>query len=200
MSATDYEIPSAEDLAWEADRLSLDQLEREQRGWFEAIADFLYRRWPQPDADVDDDGPVQAEYDEIEARLLAIAEALGWETTIADPDEEVGEGVAEMVKARLEHEREEGRKDALVPSRENAATKGRRLLIEGRLDVKRVVTEGDLAGLIVATCRGDSGEVYQLGFDPRPGQRKWRCTCPELRGNCSHLHALKLVTTIQAPE
>lgn len=68
----------------------------------------------------------------------------------------------------------------------DAAAKGRRLLTEGRLLISRV--HGDL---IVATCRGDSGEVYDLGFDPRNGQ--WRCTCPA-RGRCSHLVALQLVT------
>jgi uncharacterized Zn finger protein len=70
--------------------------------------------------------------------------------------------------------------------RENAATKGRRLLVEGRLIVERV--EG---GLIAATCRGDSGAIYRLGYDPRSGE--WRCTCPA-RGRCSHLVALMLVT------
>lgn len=68
----------------------------------------------------------------------------------------------------------------------NAREKGRELLADGRLVVTRV--EGDL---IVATCRGDSGAVYDLGFDPRNGQ--WRCTCPA-RGRCSHLIALQLVT------
>jgi uncharacterized Zn finger protein len=64
--------------------------------------------------------------------------------------------------------------------------KARRLLIEGRLVVDRV--DGDL---IVATCRGDSGEVYGLTY--RPEAREWFCTCPA-RTTCSHLKALMLVT------
>jgi hypothetical protein len=72
--------------------------------------------------------------------------------------------------------------------RENAATKALRLLTEGRLRVKRV--EGDL---VIATCKGDSGRIYDLGFDPRNAQ--WRCTC-EARSVCSHLRALQLVTAV----
>jgi hypothetical protein len=47
---------------------------------------------------------------------------------------------------------------------------------------------------VIAKCRGDSGEVYSLGHDPRRNQ--WRCTCRELRGKCSHLRALKLVVVL----
>jgi uncharacterized Zn finger protein len=70
--------------------------------------------------------------------------------------------------------------------REAAADKGRRLLAEGRLTVKQVNGDG-----IAASCRGDSGAVYLLGYDP--GAQEWRCTCPA-RGRCSHLVALQLVT------
>lgn len=73
--------------------------------------------------------------------------------------------------------------------RENVEDKGRRLLTEGRLTVERA--GGRTAPLIVAKARGDSGEVYDLGFDP--GKRQWRCTCPA-KGKCSHLVALQLVT------
>lgn len=73
-------------------------------------------------------------------------------------------------------------------TRENVDDKGRRLLGEGRLTVLR--TGGD-DRLIHATCKGDSGEVYQLGYDPTRNQ--WRCTCIA-RGRCSHLVALQLVT------
>lgn len=76
-----------------------------------------------------------------------------------------------------------------MPGRESANDKGRRLLVEGRLLVRRV--DLDL-GLIIAECRGDSGEVYYLGRDPTNGQ--WRCTCREMKGKCSHLVALHLVT------
>ena len=71
--------------------------------------------------------------------------------------------------------------------REDAATKGRRMLSEGRLTVERLSSNG----LIVARCRGDSGAVYALGFDPDKGE--WRCVCPA-KGRCSHLVALQLVT------
>jgi hypothetical protein len=49
-------------------------------------------------------------------------------------------------------------------------------------------------GLVIAQCRGDSGEVYDLGYDPM--KQEWRCTCRELKGNCSHLQALKLVVAL----
>lgn len=68
---------------------------------------------------------------------------------------------------------------------ESAWAKGMRLLASGRLIVQRV----DPGGLIVATCRGDSGIVYNLGFDGK----EWRCTCPA-RGRCAHLWALQTVT------
>jgi uncharacterized Zn finger protein len=72
--------------------------------------------------------------------------------------------------------------------KENAQDKGRRLLTEGRLLIVSVVEHGK----IHAKCRGDSGEVYDLGFDPR-GNGRWGCTCPA-KGKCSHLVALQLVT------
>lgn len=72
--------------------------------------------------------------------------------------------------------------------RENAREKGLRLLAEGRLRVTKV--DGDL---IVAQCRGDSGRVYFLGFDPR--RKQWRCTCLA-RTACAHLHALWMVTAV----
>lgn len=76
--------------------------------------------------------------------------------------------------------------------RENREEKGRRLLGEGRLTVKGIVTEGTRPrGLIMAECRGDSGEVYNLGYDPV--KQQWRCTCVA-KGKCSHLVALQLVT------
>lgn len=75
----------------------------------------------------------------------------------------------------------------MAPGRENVTEKGRRLLTEGRLTV-RVVGE---SRVIVAECRGDSGAVYSLGYDPRKDE--WRCTCVA-KGKCSHLVALQLVT------
>lgn len=67
--------------------------------------------------------------------------------------------------------------------------KARRLLIDGRLIVETVQGR-----LIVASCRGDSGQVYSLGHDP--SRNEWRCTCAA-RGVCSHLKALRLVTVLK---
>jgi uncharacterized Zn finger protein len=68
--------------------------------------------------------------------------------------------------------------------RENAATKGRRYLVEGRLTVQAIAPAS-----VAATCRGDSGTVYRLGFD---GDNAY-CSCPAVT-RCSHLVALMLVT------
>jgi uncharacterized Zn finger protein len=67
--------------------------------------------------------------------------------------------------------------------RESAEVKGRRLLTEGRLIVHRADQR-----VIAATCRGDGGEVYRLGYEPGG----WACECPAF-GRCSHLVALLLV-------
>jgi hypothetical protein len=66
--------------------------------------------------------------------------------------------------------------------------KARRLLIEGRLTIHKVEVQ---FGIVYATCKGDSGSVYKLGYDPR-GQGEWRCSCPA-KTTCAHLNALKLV-------
>ena len=95
-------------------------------------------------------------------------------------------------------------------TRENAQAKGRRLLVEGRLTVQRVGGDRTLTAevrggewtdwrinlFVKAKCRGDSGEVYQLGYDPR---RAWYCTCPA-KGVCSHLVALQLVVVLPVRE
>ena len=70
--------------------------------------------------------------------------------------------------------------------RENYYLKAKRLLGEGRLTVRRV--EGST---VSASCRGDSGEVYDVGHDPSQGT--WYCTC-EAKGRCSHMQATMLVT------
>lgn len=69
--------------------------------------------------------------------------------------------------------------------REPARDRGRRLVAEARLVLRRVdETE------ILALCRGDSGEMHELGYHPRGG---WWCSC-EARTQCAHLYALQLVT------
>lgn len=189
--------PSAADLAWEADRLTLAELPAEQQAWFSTLADAICQAWPveEPDyADLDpeehgDNKCIPIEWWEtLDGRLrdLEIPIEQGEEGNV-DADE-----LADAIKAAIEAARAEGEKDATIPSRANTAQrKAMRLLIEGRLEVLRRETNGDMDGLIVAQCRGDSGTRYTLGYDPHRNQ--WRCTCPELRGECSHLRALKLV-------
>jgi hypothetical protein len=70
-------------------------------------------------------------------------------------------------------------------TREDAITRGRRLVAEGRLIVNYVSGR-----VITAVCRGDSGAIHRCGFDPGRG---WWCACPALT-KCAHLHALQLVT------
>jgi uncharacterized Zn finger protein len=72
--------------------------------------------------------------------------------------------------------------------REGVERKGRRLLTEGRLTVRRVGP----GGLIAAECKGDSGAVYRLGYDGE----QWSCDCQAL-SRCSHLVALMLVVSIE---
>lgn len=79
-------------------------------------------------------------------------------------------------------------------ARENAHDKGKRLLGEGRLKVDAVSGDGHRFP-IVATCKGDSGTRYSLGYDRQ--EKEWRCTCPA-RGKCAHLWALQLVTEAPA--
>jgi uncharacterized Zn finger protein len=77
-------------------------------------------------------------------------------------------------------------------SQESVEEKGRRLLVEGRLTVTTAGADGRAS--VVAECKGDSGEVYALGYDAATAE--WRCTCPKRGRNtrCSHLVALQLVT------
>jgi hypothetical protein len=74
-------------------------------------------------------------------------------------------------------------------TRENAAAKGARYLLEARLIVEQV--DGDL---VRASCRG-SGAIYELGYTP---DRGWWCDCPAV-GLCSHLSGLMLVTVRRRP-
>ena len=69
-------------------------------------------------------------------------------------------------------------------TREDAVTKGRRLLVEGRVNVLLAVEYR-----IDAAVRGDSGELHRVRFDNTLG---WRCSCSS-RSRCSHLVATQLV-------
>jgi hypothetical protein len=77
-------------------------------------------------------------------------------------------------------------------SRENAATKSRRLLAEGRLRVLAVDLENWSAR---GECRGDSGAIYDVGRDRGAG---WFCSCPA-QSRCSHVFALELVVAFAEP-
>jgi hypothetical protein len=71
-----------------------------------------------------------------------------------------------------------------VVTGETIAAKAHWLLAFGRLEVRHVSPER-----IVAHVHGDTGS-YDLGHDARG----WWCACPAI-GRCSHLIALRLVTT-----
>jgi hypothetical protein len=62
-----------------------------------------------------------------------------------------------------------------------------RMLVTGRLRVLRVDSD-----FIDAECRGDSGEVYNLGWR----DQRWSCSCPA-RTDCSHLKALWAVVAVE---
>jgi hypothetical protein len=74
--------------------------------------------------------------------------------------------------------------------RENAASKGRRYLAEGRL-VIRLVNPSE----ITATCRG-GGAMYALGWRRGEG---WWCGCAARSLACCHLLALQLGTAPGTP-
>jgi uncharacterized Zn finger protein len=70
--------------------------------------------------------------------------------------------------------------------RENAESKARRYLVEGRLEVQQVG-----GGDVSARCLGDEGDVYLVRWD---GQRRsWRCNCPAYRPRCADVLALARV-------
>jgi uncharacterized Zn finger protein len=70
-------------------------------------------------------------------------------------------------------------------NRENAETKGRRYVLEGRLQIRYCGPEG-----VRAYCRG-TGHLWTVTYEPGEG---WRCSCPA-RSRCAHLVATTLVVT-----
>lgn len=74
-------------------------------------------------------------------------------------------------------------------SRESAATKSLRLLVSGRVQVRRVDERG-----VVAEVRGDSGILRRVMFDPY--SEAWSCDC-EARGRCSHVRAVAAVVVVR---
>lgn len=104
-------------------------------------------------------------------------------------EEEHGEELdADALKLLMRKQLSES--DLVLRGAENVEQKGRRYLTEGRI----TVTEAGNGSLIIAHARSTNGE-YALGHDPIKNQ--WRCTCgPSGRkGHCSHLVALKLITS-----
>jgi hypothetical protein len=71
-------------------------------------------------------------------------------------------------------------------TREDAATKARRYITEGRLHVLLVHRDR-----IIAECHGD-GAIWH----PTYVRGAWRCNCPAGGArNCAHLRALRLVVS-----
>jgi hypothetical protein len=68
--------------------------------------------------------------------------------------------------------------------REEARSKARRLLAEGRLTIRAVGTD-----VILARVRGESAREYLVTSDPAG----WDCSCDAV-GHCSHVLAVRLVT------
>lgn len=74
--------------------------------------------------------------------------------------------------------------------REDYLTKGRRLVAEGRVTIRRVGFASADYATVIAEVRGDSAALYSVTYSPRSG---WSCTCPA-RSRCSHEQAVMLVT------
>ena len=72
-------------------------------------------------------------------------------------------------------------------AREDARTRAVRLLGERRVMICRVLQTS-----VLAYVRGDSGELREVGWDPRRG---WSCSCPA-RGFCAHGHAVASVVVV----
>ena len=76
-------------------------------------------------------------------------------------------------------------------TRENAAAKARRLLVEGRI---RILSASEDDGFVSAEVRGDSARVYTVSHEANDGG--WRCDCAT-RGVCSHIAAVQLIVVCQ---
>jgi uncharacterized Zn finger protein len=73
--------------------------------------------------------------------------------------------------------------------RENARSKARRLLAEGRVTLRRIGPDA-----IVARVRGDSAREYAVAWNPSG----WFCPCDAV-GRCSHILAVMLVVLEPLP-
>jgi uncharacterized Zn finger protein len=74
--------------------------------------------------------------------------------------------------------------------REDAATKARRLLGEGRVTIRTLEQD-----LIVARVRGDSAREHEVTWEPSG----WACPCDALSRLCSHTQAVMLVVLEPTP-
>lgn len=168
-------------LAFEYDRLSWSGMSAEEQDRWTSLARAIEEA---VERDVVPEVPSRAD---DEHAVNVTVDVLG-----LDPGDFIDD-TARVVKERLALEREEGAKDALTPSRQSVQQKAYRILLDGRLVVKRIDVAGDRAGLIVAEARSKEGAVYALGYDPR--KNEWRCTCEagRTRTRCSHVAALQLV-------
>lgn len=184
MTMTDTEIPTIADLVWAADRRSLLELDDETRQLLEKMGDAIAEQWPtEPEPEFTADELVDhAEWPGFVKELEKIGVKFDDVDTAEDQD------VVDGIRQSLERARAEGEKDATIPSRANTAQrKAMRLLLEQRVAISVI----DLTvPYVLAEVRGDSG-VYTCGFHPT--RNGWRCTCPEPRGNCSHVAAVKMV-------
>lgn len=71
-------------------------------------------------------------------------------------------------------------------TRENAETKARRLLVEGRVMIRRLDERGALTDV-----RGDSGVLRRVIFDAFA--ELWSCDCPARSEKCAHVLAVAAV-------
>ena len=73
-------------------------------------------------------------------------------------------------------------------TRENAYSKARRYLVEGRVIVTRVSDR-----IVAARVRGD-GAIYDSMWQAGV----WSCSCVARTDQCAHLRALRLITAPEA--
>ena len=68
---------------------------------------------------------------------------------------------------------------------ETVEAKARRLLADGRCQVRWATDEIVVAAVLGATA------LYEVRWSRLAG---WSCSCPEFRGRCSHIEAVRVVT------
>jgi uncharacterized Zn finger protein len=76
-----------------------------------------------------------------------------------------------------------------MSGRENAATRARRLLVEGRVQIRRCDERG-----VLADVRGDTGVLRRVLWDAHA--EMWSCGCPA-RSRCAHVLAVAAVVVAE---